>query len=156
LTTEHGSSRRPNAYALNETPQFGRPPTTTQSALPVGAVEDLDVRVINLDRRPDRWEAFLARASAAGGAAFARDARRHSAVDGAALRMTPEIDHLFRGNDFGSRRSMIACALSHLAVWETVAFGDGRPGLVFEDDVQFISDFADRLVTITSQLSQLA
>ena len=34
---------------------------------------------------------------------------------------------------------MIACALSHLAVWETIAFGDGRASLVFEDDVQLLA-----------------
>ena len=67
-------------YDLNQTPQFGGRHTWTESALPVGAVEDLDVRVINLDRRPDRWEAFLTNASAAGGEAFARtrDAMRPS------------------------------------------------------------------------------
>ena len=69
--------------------------------------------------------------------------------------MTPEINHLFRGNDFGSRRSMIACALSHLAVWEMIAFGDGRAGLVFEDDVQLVSGFTEHLGAVRSQLARL-
>jgi GR25 family glycosyltransferase involved in LPS biosynthesis len=155
LTSEPESTRRPNAYDLNQTTQFGGPRTHPQPSVPAGAVEDLDVRVINLDRRPDRWQAFLIGASGAGIEALTRQAHRHSAVDGAALEMTPEIEHLFRGNDFGSRRSIIACALSHLAVWEQIALGDGRACLVFEDDAQLTSGFADQLVGVRSQLAEL-
>jgi len=156
LTTDHDSERRFNAYDLNQTSQFGRPPRTTPAALPIGATEDLDVRVINLDRRPDRWQAFLSAASQAAGDEFARRAERHSAVDGTVLEMTPAVAHLFRGNDFGSRRSIIACALSHLAVWEGVAYGDGRPCLIFEDDTRLIPGFSDQLVAVRDLLSQVA
>lgn len=118
-------------------------------------VAEPDVRAVNLDRRPDRWKAFLDAATTAAGDAFTRRIRRHSAVDGAALAMTPEIAHLFRGNDFGSRRGMVACALSHLAVWEQVADGDGRPCLVLEDDARLITGFVDQLAAVRLQLSEL-
>jgi GR25 family glycosyltransferase involved in LPS biosynthesis len=155
LTTERDSSRPPNAYDLNQASQFGGSHPPAIDAPSIGAVEGLDVRVINLDRRPDRWQAFLNGARRAGTDAFARQVQRHSAVDAIALEMTPEIDHLFRGNDFGSRRTLIACALSHLAVWEAVALGEGRACLIFEDDAQLTSGFTDQLASVRSQLSKL-
>ena len=155
LTTERGPTRRPNAYALNGTVQFGRQPAEARARPHGDAFPDLDVRVVNLDRRPDRWQTFLDTATNAAGDAFVQRIQRHAAVDGTALVMTPEIAHLFRGNDFGSRRGMIACALSHLAIWEQVAYGHGRPSLIFEDDARLITGFADQLASLRPQLFQL-
>jgi len=50
---------------------------------------------------------------------------------------------------------MVACALSHLAVWEQVADGDGRPCLVLEDDARLITGFVDQLAAVRLQLSEL-
>jgi hypothetical protein len=66
--------------------------------------ERLDIRVLNLDRRPDRWQSFRDRVGSVVSPAFAARCERFPAIDGTALEMTPEITHLFRGNDFDFRR----------------------------------------------------
>ena len=40
------------------------------------------------------------------------------AVDGLQLQATKELKQIFEGNDFGSRKGVIGCALSHLKLWK--------------------------------------
>ena len=109
--------------------------------------------MINLDRRPDRWESFTRAAREAAGPGFLERCRRVAAVDGLSLRSTPELRALFEGNDFGSRRGFVACALSHLSLWHTVAAGEA-PCLILEDDVQLGSDFERRLAELEARLGE--
>jgi GR25 family glycosyltransferase involved in LPS biosynthesis len=141
LTTERSTGGPANAYELNAMPQFGVVGT---------ASVDLAVRVLNLDRRPDRWESFVAAASQTAGPEFAARCVRASAVDGATLVATAELEHLFRGNDFGWRRSFIGCALSHLALWRGVAEDDVMT-LVFEDDALMPPGFVPALDAVLQQ-----
>ncbi len=145
LTSEHAARSRPNAYDLNGEPQFGAAPVarTTPSTYPVD-----DIVVISLERRPGRWAAFVRAATERAGPDFVRLCRRVAAVDGASLVPTPEIDRLFHGNDFGSRRGMIGCALSHLAAWRAIAVRNGGPVLIFEDDARFAPRFPERLTSL--------
>ncbi len=135
LTSQRDGNGPPNAYELNGVPQFSVPSTPRL---------DLRIRVLNLDRRPDRWRSFVAALTDTAGAPFAARCVRVAAVDGTTLVETPELAHLFRGNDFGSRRSFIGCALSHLALWREVAAGDATT-LVFEDDARVGHGFAGAL-----------
>jgi GR25 family glycosyltransferase involved in LPS biosynthesis len=147
LTTEPHTGV-PNAYDLNEQPQFGR-----AGAGPVaGVAVPTEVRVVNLERRADRWEAFVATVRARAGDDFADRLVRHDAVDATTLTPTPEVAHRFRGNDFGNRRSFVACALSHLAVWQEAAAADTGQFLVFEDDAELVEDFADRFDELMESL----
>jgi GR25 family glycosyltransferase involved in LPS biosynthesis len=114
--------------------------------------ESLDVRVVNLDRRPDRWASFREAVREAAGEAFLARCVRTPAVDGQALVLTPELRHLFRGNDFGDRRGVVACALSHLAIWREVARGR-RACLVFEDDARLAEAFPGRCVELCGGLA---
>lgn len=109
-------------------------------AMPTGLREIGHAFVLNLDRRQDRLESFQEKARRAGLGAVERVA----AVDGRHLTPTPEILHLFRGNDFGYRRGVVGCALSHLGLWKRIADSSWphRWTLVFEDDVMFCGDFA--------------
>lgn len=89
--------------------------------------------VINLERRRDRLETFK---------------RDHSymkektyvwkATDGRALQLTPDIIHCFRNNDFGWKKAVMGCALSHLGLWEKLANDSlAKSYLIMEDDVRF-------------------
>jgi len=98
------------------------------------AAEALQVRVVNLDRRPDRWAALAAHLGEVAPALWAK-VERWPAVDGRDLTRTEDIGRIFAHNDFGWRRGVIGCALSHRALWREVAEADG-PSLVLEDDVR--------------------
>lgn len=114
-----------------------------------------EVRVINLDRRPDR------RAHAANELRpFFRQYTRHAAVDGNAL---PEIDErrVTRFYDTTDNQRWdatirvnrclrmspgeVGCALSHLQVWEDALARDAFPLVVFEDDLVLAPDFGARM-----------
>jgi GR25 family glycosyltransferase involved in LPS biosynthesis/GT2 family glycosyltransferase/tetratricopeptide (TPR) repeat protein len=110
----------------------------------------LAVKVLNLDRRPDRWQRFRKDVFAVAGAFVAR-CERVPAVDGRTLELTPELQHTFRGNDFGFRRGIVGCALSHLALWRASAVS-GAVTLVLEDDVRLEADFLGQLVELCGQL----
>lgn len=116
-------------------------------------VEQMEVRVINLDRRPDRLAAFDARLVEACGEGFAGRCERFAAIDGAELTLTDDIAHMFRGTPV-LRRAETACAISHLALWWEVATGDGRPTLIFEDDAEPVHGFYGRLVEVCGRLTQ--
>lgn len=158
---------RPNAYDLNDESQFGRPPPGTRSAAaepgrdlsaPSPAPEaeaPLDVRVINLERRPDRLATFLGQLHEHAGPGLASRFRRLDAVDGRGLELTDEIRHLFRGNRFGFRRGVVAAALSHLRLWEEVASAGRGVCLVFEDDAVIGEGFPEGLAAARAAAARL-
>lgn len=89
----------PNAYTLNDEPQF------TGSAHTA-----IDARVINLERRPDRLATFTEHTKNS-----IYPVKVHKAVDGIDYTLSSAEDELwFKGNDYGYARGMVACALSHL------------------------------------------
>lgn len=117
-------------------------------------MERLDVRVINLDRRPDRLATFQQRLLDATGGRFASRCVRVAAIDGQELVLTDEIAHAFRGSSLPLRRNQTACAISHMALWWEAATGDGSPMLILEDDSEFVHDFNSRLVEVCSRMAE--
>jgi Glycosyltransferase family 25 (LPS biosynthesis protein) len=101
--------------------------------------EDVPVKVMNLDRRPDRWARMVETLGRAG----LRHYERVSARDGKRIRAGPDELALFHGNHFRWQRGVIGCALSHLELWRRLASSlDPRATwLILEDDVRFASDF---------------
>ena len=116
--------------------------------------DKLPVRVINLERRPDRWAGFNERLSTSANPATASKFVRVEGTDGQALTMTPEIEHLFRNNDFNFRRGMIGCALSHMSLWQQIADGDDDMMLIVEDDTSFVPHLRNELVDALGHLPQ--
>jgi GR25 family glycosyltransferase involved in LPS biosynthesis len=95
--------------------------------------------VINLERRKDRLESFKC-------AHQYMKERTYvwKATDGRALRMTPDIAHCFRSNDFGWKKAVMGCALSHIGLWEKLANDTiAKSYLILEDDVRFASVWQD-------------
>jgi len=100
---------------------------------------DIDIYIINLDRRPDRWARMRPNLRAL----HAKRVYRVSAVDGLELKPTRRMEQLFNDNDYRFRRGIIGCALSHIALWTQFAkyvnieeYRD-RPIIVLEDDLTF-------------------
>jgi glycosyl transferase family 25 len=112
------------------------------------------MRVVNLDRRPDRLGRFKSHVTEVAGEALARRIERFAAVDGRDLTLTAELSHLFRGNDFSFRRGFIGCALSHLALWRELAAGQAPAMLVLEDDVSLCPGFEGQLAELCSALTR--
>jgi GR25 family glycosyltransferase involved in LPS biosynthesis/glycosyltransferase involved in cell wall biosynthesis len=152
LSVDRSPNRRPNAYALNGQPQFGKRIVSPSTATDTGAFADLPIRMINLDRRADRLERMKSEFTRVGEEALAPNVVRFAAIDGQTLELTPEIEFMFRGNDFDFRRGIVACALSHLELWRDVAEGDGRSMLIFEDDITLVDDFTAQLADVLGAL----
>ena len=112
------------------------------------------MKVINLDRRPDRLESFCSRLADVASEGLTSRLERFPAIDGRTLTLTPEIRHMFRDNDFGYRRSFVGVALSHLALWKELAAGDAPAFLIFEDDVTLCHGFDGQLVELCGELEE--
>ena len=122
LTSEIGKVK--NAYDLNHESQFG--------------IQTL-IKIINLTRRPDRK----------------RKTQKQlepilpmwiQATDGLQLDPSPSLKQLFQGNDFGSKRGVIGCALSHYKLWEQLLIEPIHDYyLIMEDDITVCPDFKTKL-----------
>ena len=128
-------------------------PTVARTIRGHRLVASIQGRVLNLDRRTDRWDRFRQRAAAVVSPGLFDRLKRHPAVDGMQIRRDEDIEHLFRGNDFDFRRGIVGCALSHLAVWREAAASD-VPFLILEDDVELGPAFDGRLVELAGRLDQ--
>lgn len=95
--------------------------------------------VINLKRRPDRKENIKK--------IFENiPIDFYSAIDGKSLEATEEIYKLFAGNDFGWRKGVIGCALSHYNLWkELIMDKKYNYYCIFEDDIQLTNNFSPLL-----------
>jgi GR25 family glycosyltransferase involved in LPS biosynthesis len=123
-----------NAYTLNNTIQFNQDDSKKK----------LDkVFVVNLLRRIDRKEDTENELQKAGISEI--DYEFIEAVDGQALELTDEINKLFLGNDFGSRKGVIGCALSHYNLWKQLVESKCDYYTIFEDDIKLCDEFKQKL-----------
>jgi glycosyl transferase family 25 len=109
----------------------------------------VDIRVINLERAPDRKRHSEAQLRAAG-----LEAEFFSGVDGRTLDFD-EFAPFLRANPFAFRplsRGEIGCFASHYRLWQECA-ARGRPMLILEDDFLFQGNIRD-LTTILPGLLQ--
>ena len=98
--------------------------------------------VINLERRQDRKtnveDTFR-------NINF-QDFAFYKAIDGKTLKGDDNIYNLFYGNDFGWRKGVIGCALSHYNLWKQLSEEkDTKLYCIFEDDFSVRSDFLANL-----------
>lgn len=124
---------------------------TSAKMLPLRDIE-IPAFVINLDRRTDRWQRMQKALEP-----HWRNYRRFPAIDATTLAPDERVNQIFAGNDFGDRRSFIACALSHMKVWETLV-GDARCSayLVLEDDAEFHDHFGQLLPLLFGHIQNRA
>ncbi len=114
-------------------------------------IDKSPIKVINLDRRPDRWEQSKKKLDEQGITNY----ERFSAIDGTKLQMTNEIKFLFRNNDFNYRQGYIGCALSHLKLWnELIRDEQNDYYIIMEDDFELVDDFKNKLNISLHQLIQ--
>jgi GR25 family glycosyltransferase involved in LPS biosynthesis len=120
--------------ALNVISEMCRRLLEIASKPPVIIVRDTSLidktYMINLDTRQDRLESFTK---------VHPDIKltRISAVNGKELKMTDALYQLCKNNTFQWKKSVIACALSHISVWSKIVKDNATYTLILEDDVRF-------------------
>ena len=126
-----------------------------KTLLDIPALPEYDVSVVNLDRRPDRWNRITSHLSEL------RNVQRFSAVDGRQVNINESVTHLFTSRGYpqknpyaghGWRSGVIGCALSHYHLWENAA--DMKcPLVVFEDDAVKCDNFLERFNKVIEWLT---
>ena len=129
-----------NAYDLNKIDQ--------------GINNKSSIKIVNLERRPDRKNTTIQNLTNAG-----IDNSQYEfikAVDGSTLQPTIELAHLFKGNDFGNRKGVIGCALTHYNLWKQL-INDTKHEyyIIMEDDVTLYKDFKMKLDILSKEFPKL-
>jgi GR25 family glycosyltransferase involved in LPS biosynthesis len=100
------------------------------------------MKVVNLKRRPDRKEQVTKVLTEAKVSEF----DIVEAVDGKLLEPTLDMAKIFKGNDFGSRRGVVGCALSHYNLWlALIADPKTEYYIILEDDITVCPDFNKKI-----------
>lgn len=100
---------------------------------------ELPIKIINLERRPDRKENMIREFEKQG--IYLSNEHFIKAVDGKELKLTEELYELFKGNNFNYRRGIIGCALSHFSIMNELHNSTDLTHLiVFEDDVKLTNE----------------
>lgn len=107
--------------------------------------------VVNLDSRPDRWDAFVENANRA----KLKNYVRFSATDGRTSDGDP-FRALVMDESPPQMRcpGVIGCAGSHIRIWNECA-SVNKPYLVLEDDITFEPHFMDTLSTMYSEATRM-
>ena len=136
LTTEIGDNTKRNAYDLNNESQF----TTIKTDMN----RESNIKIVNLERREDRKTNTINVFKDA----CITDFTFFKAIDGKELISTNELKRIFNGNDFGNRRGVIGCAMSHLTLWrDLIEDKQYNYYIIFEDDLTIpdIKNFKERI-----------
>ena len=145
LTSECNDKTKLNAYDLNGEAQFtGKEEKILEkkiSTLPTQKTIRFKMVVINLDKRPDRWEKFIKND-------VGLNYERFSAIDGSVLETTPQLLRIFDGNDYNMRVGMVGCAMSHVKLYTDLINSDFDFFVIFEDDVELVPNFKNKLVHV--------
>lgn len=138
LTSERFDKTKLNAYQLNQTEQFNKEDKVESKK--VESKKNYSIKIVNLEKRTDRKQNVINEFTKAG-----FDSSEYEfvkATDGKELKLTKELYNLFRGNDFGNRKGVIGCALSHYNLWKQLLEDKNNTHyVIFEDDFKLCSDF---------------
>lgn len=149
LTTERNDVSKINAYTLNNESQFIKTPV--QKTIEID-FNDIDIKlktyVLNLDRRPDRWDNFKKNSKSIDYLKY----ERFSAVDGSKLKSTVQLQRIFEGNDYNMMVGAVGCAMSYFKMFTELIYSDYEAYLILEDDIQFTSHFDIKFYSICKQL----
>lgn len=129
LTKDRNIDTIPNAYQLNNQSQFEN---------------QNKIKIINLESRIDRKADTIRKITES---KILNDQYEFiKAVDGTKLKPTYELKKLFHGNDFGNRKGVIGCALSHYNLWKELINDDhNHYYIIMEDDFTIRSNFKEQI-----------
>jgi GR25 family glycosyltransferase involved in LPS biosynthesis len=133
-----------NAYTMNDESQFVKKTETPISENKRFGPTKFEIKVVNLERRPDRREQTILKFKEQG----IIDYKFIEAVDGQKLDVSVDIIELFKGNDYGSRKGFIGCALTHYNLWKKLLESTDEYYFIMEDDVQMDPKFSEMIKSI--------
>ena len=133
LTSERENKLIPNAYTLNEQPQF----YVKETAEKTDIGEDVETYIVNLDRRSDRMKEFEKISPV--------KYTKFSAIDGKGLKPTIQLQQIFEGNNYNMRNCMVGCAMSHLKLLIQLVKSEQKMYCILEDDVTFTISFVQKV-----------
>ena len=133
-----------NAYTMNDESQFVKKIETPLSENKQFGPTRFEIKVVNLERRPDRKEQTISKFKVHG----ISDYKFIEAVDGQKLDVGVDIIELFKENDYGSRKGFVGCALSHYNLWKKLLESTDEYYFIMEDDVRMESEFSERIKSI--------
>ena len=154
LTNDKNTKNVKNAYELNDENQFNKENNIIlhieENNKVVNISNNINFKIINLERRQDRKEETIKKLTDAG---INKDQYEFiNAVDGQKLESTQEIFELFKENDFGNRRGVIGCALSHYNLWKRLLTDkDNEYYLIMEDDFSLCSNFKTKIESLKNE-----
>lgn len=112
--------------------------------------DDSNIFVINLNRRTDRWISFLKSTETFTKLKFSR----FNALDGKDPNITNNLDstenEIFKSN---AHKNTMCCFLSHFRLWKKIVQDNIPLGVIFEDDVIFSDNFANRYSNMIEKIS---
>ena len=110
-----------------------------------------EILCLNLKRRQDRKEQMEKE--------FEKQNIKYNfieAIDGMELEPSKELTNLFKSNDFGSRKGVIGCALSHFGIWKNLSNDNLKNYyIIMEDDSILHAKFKEYLHQIQTLLLDL-
>jgi len=133
LTSERNDVNNENAYTLNNESQFCTP-LHAQSEKRCNINNNEFIKIVNLEKRIDRKEKTNSILQCEG--FVDTDYEFIKAINGYDLVPTQELQKLFKGNDFNSRKGVIGCALTHYKLWKRLVEDmENDFYLILEDDI---------------------
>lgn len=142
LTSERHDDTKINAYKLNNEAQFSSKKNNS-----------CFIKIVNLERRKDRKEQTIIIFKNSG-----IDENNYEfvkAIDGRELISESEDVDLFEGNDFGSRRGFIGCALTHYNLWKKLIEDKNHDFyLIMEDDCTLSNNFKEKIEKLKPEMSE--
>lgn len=145
--TNETNNDKPNAYNLNNVCQFTAKENITMDIKDIKA----NIKIVNLKRRDDRKENMKKKLIEADISVY----DFIEAVDGEKLEANKNLEKLFRNNDFGSRRGVIGCALSHYKLWQQLVEDDDyNYYIILEDDIDLCKNFGQKLDKLRKQMEE--
>ena len=142
LTSESRESKK-NAYELNNEEQFSNSGSGNVNASTENYnTNHIPIRIINLERRQDRKTRTIQQLNDAG---FQQGEYKFIvATDGSTLIPTVDMKILFDGNDFGDRKGVIGCAITHYNLWKQLLDSKDEYYVIMEDDFVLCPNFKKR------------
>jgi GR25 family glycosyltransferase involved in LPS biosynthesis len=155
LTTERNNDNILNAYKLNNEDQFIKKNEKVNENNEINKEnENIDNQnkkqlkiktyVINLDKRPDRWETFKKNAQSIEFLQY----DRFAAIDGSKLKSNAQLQRIFDNNDYNMRCGIVGAAMSQIKLYIELIKSDIDIFFILEDDVEFTDDFQKKFLHV--------